>query len=57
MEERERIIKEAQKLVVGEDGRHATIPEQLEAGFPLRRLDVDPNTEHCLKLRKFVGPK
>nr|XP_040127527.1 pollen-specific leucine-rich repeat extensin-like protein 2 isoform X2 [Ictidomys tridecemlineatus] len=43
-EERERILLEARKNILGPDGRPTQLPNIIEADFPLNRPNWDPNT-------------
>ncbi|XP_077900400.1 uncharacterized protein LOC144376419 isoform X1 [Ictidomys tridecemlineatus] len=51
-EERERILLEARKNILGPDGRPTQLPNIIEADFPLNRPNWDPNTFEDLKLLK-----
>ncbi|XP_077896561.1 uncharacterized protein LOC144375444 isoform X2 [Ictidomys tridecemlineatus] len=47
-EERERILLEARKNILGPDGRPTQLPNIIEADFPLNRPNWDPNTIEAL---------
>jgi hypothetical protein len=42
-EEKEKIMLEARKNVLGANGRPTQLPNEIDAGFPLTRPDWDPN--------------
>ncbi|XP_048662835.1 uncharacterized protein LOC125617900 [Marmota marmota marmota] len=57
-EERERILLEARKNILGPDGRPTQLPIIIEAGFPLNRPNWDPNIfegrEHLSTYRRAL---
>ncbi|KAG3293657.1 hypothetical protein H1C71_036156, partial [Ictidomys tridecemlineatus] len=57
-EERERILLEARKNILGPDGRPTQLPNIIEADFPLNRPNWDPNTfegrEHLSTYRRAL---